>query len=276
MGAQVRSYFREADLACPGSPWAVRRLVRDLTSAAPPSIRRDASSSQVRSESPGDPGSACARPVRHRVRRGPGYRHRYLRRPRPGTRLDGPGHRHPRRPRFLRSGRHREGHRRPCPQPVQQARRARSQIPDAIIVAPASYNTINKWALGISDTCALGVLAETTGLDVPIVVLPFVNSRLAGCEPSAAAPKPSAPKAPASCPAPADSSPESRRVRTYREQGGVRPRPSAPGASLGLVEDPGCAADRLSGVTAAVDRLAGGALKRGGFLTAVIPDKAGG
>jgi hypothetical protein len=43
--------------------------------------------------------------------------------------------------------------------------------------------TINKWALGISDTCALGVLAETTGLDVPIVVLPFVNSALAGREP---------------------------------------------------------------------------------------------
>jgi hypothetical protein len=29
---------------------------------------------------------------------------------------------------------------------------------------------INKWALGISDTYALGVLAEQTGLDVPIVV----------------------------------------------------------------------------------------------------------
>ena len=27
---------------------------------------------------------------------GPGYRHRYLHWPRPGTRLDGPGHRHPR------------------------------------------------------------------------------------------------------------------------------------------------------------------------------------
>jgi phosphopantothenoylcysteine synthetase/decarboxylase len=55
----------------------------------------------------------------------------------------------------------------------------RSRIPDAIIVAPATYNTINKWALGISDTYALGVLAETTGAGVPIVVLPFVNSALA-------------------------------------------------------------------------------------------------
>ena len=59
----------------------------------------------------------------------------------------------------------------------------RSQIPDAIIVAPATYNTINKWAQGISDTYALGVLAETTGLGVPIVVLPFVNSALAARAP---------------------------------------------------------------------------------------------
>ncbi len=55
----------------------------------------------------------------------------------------------------------------------------RSRPADAIIVAPATYNTINKWALGISDTYALGILAETTALDVPIVVLPFVNSALA-------------------------------------------------------------------------------------------------
>ena len=59
----------------------------------------------------------------------------------------------------------------------------RSQIADAIIVAPATYNTINKWAHGISDTYALGVLAETTGLAVPIVVLPFVNSALASRAP---------------------------------------------------------------------------------------------
>jgi phosphopantothenoylcysteine synthetase/decarboxylase len=59
----------------------------------------------------------------------------------------------------------------------------RSQTADAIIVAPATYNTINKWAQGISDTYALGVLAETTGLGVPIVVLPFVNSALASRTP---------------------------------------------------------------------------------------------
>ena len=57
---------------------------------------------------------------------------------------------------------------------------ARSHIPDAIIVAPATYNTVNKWAQGISDTYALGILAEMTGMGTPIVVLPFVNSALAG------------------------------------------------------------------------------------------------
>lgn len=56
----------------------------------------------------------------------------------------------------------------------------RSQVPDAIIVAPATYNTINKWAQGTSDTYALGVLAEMTGIGMPVVVLPFVNTALAG------------------------------------------------------------------------------------------------
>ncbi len=50
---------------------------------------------------------------------------------------------------------------------------------DAVVVAPATYNTINKWAAGISDTYVLSVLAELTGMHVPIVVLPFVNTALA-------------------------------------------------------------------------------------------------
>ena len=32
--------------------------------------------------------------------------------------------------------------------------------PDAFVVAPATFNTINKWANGISDTLALGLLNE--------------------------------------------------------------------------------------------------------------------
>lgn len=55
----------------------------------------------------------------------------------------------------------------------------RSPRADAIIVAPATYNTINKWAAGISDTYALGILAEAPGLGIPTVVLPFVNTALA-------------------------------------------------------------------------------------------------
>lgn len=54
---------------------------------------------------------------------------------------------------------------------------------DAIIVAPATYNTINKWATGVSDTYALGVLAEAPAFGIPIVVLPFVNAALASRRP---------------------------------------------------------------------------------------------
>jgi phosphopantothenoylcysteine synthetase/decarboxylase len=52
-------------------------------------------------------------------------------------------------------------------------------LADGVIVAPATYNTINKWASGIADTYALNQLAELTGLGVRIVVLPFVNQALA-------------------------------------------------------------------------------------------------
>jgi phosphopantothenoylcysteine synthetase/decarboxylase len=50
---------------------------------------------------------------------------------------------------------------------------------DAIIVAPATYNTINKFAQGVADTYALGLLSEAPGLGIPVVVLPFVNTALA-------------------------------------------------------------------------------------------------
>ncbi|MGH3829669.1 MAG: flavoprotein [Pseudonocardiaceae bacterium] len=35
---------------------------------------------------------------------------------------------------------------------------------DAMVVGGASFNTINKWAAGISDTLAVGLLAEAIGL----------------------------------------------------------------------------------------------------------------
>ncbi|CAK7281951.1 flavoprotein [Streptomyces misionensis] len=47
---------------------------------------------------------------------------------------------------------------------------------DAIAVAPATFNTINKWAAGISDTLALGILCEAYGMGIPTVALPYLNS----------------------------------------------------------------------------------------------------
>lgn len=48
--------------------------------------------------------------------------------------------------------------------------------PDAIVVAPATFNTVNKWAAGISDTLALGILCEAYGLGVPTAVRPVLSS----------------------------------------------------------------------------------------------------
>ncbi|TDC80830.1 flavoprotein [Micromonospora sp. KC606] len=50
---------------------------------------------------------------------------------------------------------------------------------DALIVAPATYNSINKIALGIADNYALTTVAELIGRQVPTVVVPFVNAALA-------------------------------------------------------------------------------------------------
>ncbi|WP_155128358.1 flavoprotein [[Actinomadura] parvosata] len=50
---------------------------------------------------------------------------------------------------------------------------------DAFVVAPATFNTINKWAAGISDTLALGLLNEGLGLEVPMIAVPNPNVILA-------------------------------------------------------------------------------------------------
>jgi phosphopantothenoylcysteine synthetase/decarboxylase len=49
----------------------------------------------------------------------------------------------------------------------------------AFAAAPATFNTINKWAAGISDTLALGLLNEAIGLGLPIVAVPWPNVALA-------------------------------------------------------------------------------------------------
>jgi len=48
--------------------------------------------------------------------------------------------------------------------------------PDAIVVFPATFNTLNKWVLGISDTLAVGLLCEHTGRRTPIVAVPGVTT----------------------------------------------------------------------------------------------------
>lgn len=50
---------------------------------------------------------------------------------------------------------------------------------DMVMVAPATFNTINKWAAGISDTFALGILNEAIGLAVPVIAVPYAKSSLA-------------------------------------------------------------------------------------------------
>jgi phosphopantothenoylcysteine synthetase/decarboxylase len=46
---------------------------------------------------------------------------------------------------------------------------------DLVVAAPMTFNSINKWAAGISDTLALGVLNEMLGTDVPILAAPCVK-----------------------------------------------------------------------------------------------------
>jgi len=50
---------------------------------------------------------------------------------------------------------------------------------DAFVVAPATFSTINRWALGISDTLALGLLNEAVGLELPMAAVPWPNAALA-------------------------------------------------------------------------------------------------
>jgi phosphopantothenoylcysteine synthetase/decarboxylase len=50
---------------------------------------------------------------------------------------------------------------------------------DALIVAPATVNTINKFALGIADTLPLGLLIEGLGKGLPIVAVPYTNAAMA-------------------------------------------------------------------------------------------------
>jgi phosphopantothenoylcysteine synthetase/decarboxylase len=48
----------------------------------------------------------------------------------------------------------------------------------AVLAAPLTFNTINKWAAGINDTLALGLLNELVGSGLTIVAAPCVKAAL--------------------------------------------------------------------------------------------------
>ncbi|MGP3952285.1 flavoprotein [Streptomyces sp. 7N604] len=47
---------------------------------------------------------------------------------------------------------------------------------DVAVVAPATFNTINQWALGITEKFIVGFLAEGIGKGIPMVTMPCVNA----------------------------------------------------------------------------------------------------
>lgn len=49
---------------------------------------------------------------------------------------------------------------------------------DAVVVAPATFNTVNKCVAGVADTVASATFAEYLGRSVPMVVAPCVNQDL--------------------------------------------------------------------------------------------------
>ncbi|MFH9676618.1 flavoprotein [Streptomyces sp. NPDC017405] len=50
---------------------------------------------------------------------------------------------------------------------------------DVIAVAPATFNTLNAWALGITRDFVVGVVAEAIGKGIPMVAMPCVNAAYA-------------------------------------------------------------------------------------------------
>lgn len=52
--------------------------------------------------------------------------------------------------------------------------------PDAVVVCPATFNTVNKVAAGHADSYALAVLCEAIGVGRPVLIVPMVNDGLWG------------------------------------------------------------------------------------------------
>lgn len=68
-----------------------------------------------------------------------------------------------------------------CPVRInpRRPREAESLPPaGAVLVAPLTFNTANKWATGINDTLALGLLNELLCEEIPIIAAPCVKKSL--------------------------------------------------------------------------------------------------
>ncbi|MFF4734477.1 flavoprotein [Streptomyces sp. NPDC001262] len=68
--------------------------------------------------------------------------------------------------------------------PVRSQHRLPSEVDvwpsaDVAVVAPATFNVINQWALGITDKFIVGFAAEAIGKGIPLVAMPCVNRALA-------------------------------------------------------------------------------------------------
>ncbi|MGW9611822.1 flavoprotein [Streptomyces diastaticus] len=50
---------------------------------------------------------------------------------------------------------------------------------DVVLFAPATFNSINAWALGITSSFVVGVCAEGIGKGIPLVTMPCVNAAYA-------------------------------------------------------------------------------------------------
>ncbi|MDJ0340750.1 flavoprotein [Streptomyces sp. H10-C2] len=47
---------------------------------------------------------------------------------------------------------------------------------DVVLLAPATFNTLNQWALGITNHFVVGVVTEGIGKRIPMVTMPCVNA----------------------------------------------------------------------------------------------------
>ncbi|MDR3082513.1 MAG: flavoprotein [Streptomyces sp.] len=50
---------------------------------------------------------------------------------------------------------------------------------DAILFAPATFNSINSWSYGLTSSFVVGVVAEAIGKKIPTVAMPCVNAAYA-------------------------------------------------------------------------------------------------